>query len=45
MWTFVKNIGKENTHNGLIINNIHSNPFHPIPLVDIARHLSKMPLR
>ena len=31
MWTFVKNIGKENSHNGLIINNIHSNPFHPIP--------------
>jgi hypothetical protein len=45
MWTFVKNIGKGYFYNMLIINNIHSNSFHPVPLADVARHLQKTPLR
>jgi hypothetical protein len=45
MWTFVKNIIKGYFYNMLIINNIRSSTFHPVPLADVARHLSKMPLR
>lgn len=45
MWTFVKNIGKGYFYNMLIINNIRSNPFRPIPLADVARHLTKLPVR